>query len=74
MLLADGRKINASFCPDINGKIDRSLIRGNKLKEFNFMQLADCKQIYGYGLGYVAYTENGVRQTFPIPEEIADAR
>lgn len=74
MLLADGREINADFCPDKNGRKDRSLIRGNKLRQFNFIQLSGCKEIYGYGLGYVAYTENGVRRTFPIPEEITYAR
>jgi hypothetical protein len=74
MLLADGRKINTSFCPDKNGNVDKSLVRGNKLKEFNYVQLSGCKNIYGYGLGYVAYAENGVRLKFPIPEEIADAR
>lgn len=74
MLADDGRKFNTGFCPDANGDVDHSLVRGNKLKEFKFRQRANCKEIYGDGLGYVPYFDHGVRSIFPIPMEVADAR
>ena len=74
MLTSDGRKFNTGFCPDKSGHVDHSLVRGNKLKEFRFKQRANCKEIYEDGLGYVAYFDHGVRSTYPIPTEVADAR
>jgi len=69
MLASDGRKFDTTFC---HGKDD--LLPGNKLKEFKFEQRVGCKNIRGYGLGYVAYTDHGVRRTYPVPMEVADVR
>jgi hypothetical protein len=65
MLAKDGRKFDTTFC---RGRDD--LAPGNKLKEFKFEQRVGCKNIRGDGLGYVAYTDHGVRRTYPIPLEV----
>lgn len=75
MLDKDGRKFGTKFC--IHGDDNpnqNDLTVGNKLKQFDYIQRADCKEIRGYGVGYVAYSSKGVRDVFPIPKEIADAR
>jgi hypothetical protein len=69
MLASDGRRFDTTFC---HGKDD--LLQGNKLKEFKFEQRVGCKNIHGDGLGYVAYTDHGVRRTYPIPTEVANVR
>jgi hypothetical protein len=69
MLARDGRKFDTTFC---HGRDD--LVPGNKLKEFKFEQRVGCKNIRGFGLGYVAYTDHGVRRTYEIPQEIANVR
>lgn len=69
MLASDGRKFDTTFC---HGRDD--LEPGNKLKEFKFEQRVGCKNIRGDGLGYVAYTDHGVRRIYQIPMEVANVR
>lgn len=75
MMAKDGRLFGTKFC--IHGDDDpnnNDLIAGNKLKQFDFIQRYNCKEIRGYGVGYIPYSTNGVRDVFQIPEETADAR
>jgi hypothetical protein len=66
MMASDGTIFNTTFCSG-----PEALVKGNKLKEFKFMQRTGCKDIHGYGLGYVAYSQDGVNQLFPIPTEVS---
>jgi hypothetical protein len=66
MMASDGTAFNTTFCSG-----PEPLERGNKLKEFKFTQRTGCKDIHGYGLGYVPYRLNGVMQVFSIPTEVS---
>jgi hypothetical protein len=66
MLDSYGRVFNTAFCSG-----PETLERGNKLKQFVFIQRTGCKEIHGPGLGYLPYRMHGVRQVFPIPMEVS---
>ena len=66
MLDSYGRVFNTAFCSG-----PETLERGNKLKQFVFIQRTGCKEIHGPGLGYLPYRTHGVRQVFPIPMEVS---